>query len=747
MPHRLSGITIFVGTEKRTKGHGTGTSGAAAESGATVTAHPLHSFFWPESIAVLGASPDVHRIRGRLFRQLHENGYPGRILPINPSYQEIDGFRCYPSIAAIEGGIDLALIAIPAAGVAAAVEECARAGAKNALIISSGFAEEGGAAGAMQAELLAITQRTGLRACGPNCEGYYNALGRVATTFSPTVETREDDNRVLVSPKRLGVIAQSGGIGFALFNRGKAAGLGFSYVISTGNEADLSMADFLDYMVEDPHTDAVMLFCEAVRNGPGFVAALAKARLLGKPVIAIKVGRSDAGTRAAASHTASLSGSHTAYQAIFERYGVIQAEDPDEAVAIAGIMLTCPLPKGRRAGIITPSGGGGTWMADTLSAHGLIVPGLSAESQAALRTLMPSYGASGNPVDVTAQGSTTGAAMMTAMEHLARSDEIDMLVLITSLTSQNRASLDAARVRAVAESCGKPMTVWSYTLPSEFGRSKAAGCGLFVHSDLRNVGVGLGRLADYAEALQRSLPEPFSPVSGRLYPGLPAVVPEYQAKQVLAAWLPDAPERLAGSAEQAGDAAELLGFPVALKVQSAQVPHKTEAGGVRLNLADRAAVIHGYAAMLADVARFAADATIDGVLVQRMAPNGHELVIGMADDPVFGPIMMLGFGGTTVELFGDVVHAPAPIDEAEATRMILSLKSAPLLTGFRGSQPVDLAPVARLVAALSRAALMLKDDVRGFELNPVIVHADGTGLTVADALLLMREQGESDVKN
>ncbi|MEA2732693.1 MAG: hypothetical protein QOF70_7168, partial [Acetobacteraceae bacterium] len=197
-----------------------------------MTAHTLHSFFWPESIAVLGASPDLHRIRGRLLHQLRENGFPGRILPINPSYQEIDGLRCYPSIGAVEGGIDLALVAIPAAGVAAAIEECARAGAKNALIISSGFAEEGGAAGDMQAELLAVTQRTGIRACGPNCEGYYNALGRIATTFSPTVETKEDDSRVLVSEKRIGVIAQSGGIGFALFNRGKAAGLGFSYVIS-----------------------------------------------------------------------------------------------------------------------------------------------------------------------------------------------------------------------------------------------------------------------------------------------------------------------------------------------------------------------------------------------------------------------------------------------------------------------------------------------------------------------------------
>jgi acyl-CoA synthetase (NDP forming) len=703
-----------------------------------MTAHKLHSFFWPESIAVLGASPDLHRIRGRLLHQLRENGFPGRILPINPSYQEIDGLTCYPSIGLAGGGIDLALVAIPAAGVAAAVDECARAGVKNTLIISSGFAEEGGAAGDMQAELLGVTQRTGIRACGPNCEGYYNALGRVATTFSPTVETREDDRGALISERRIGVIAQSGGIGFALFNRGKAAGLGFSYVISTGNEVDLTMADFLDYMVEDEHTHAVMLFCEAVRNGPGFVAALEKARRLGKPVIAIKIGKSDAGTRATASHTASLSGSQAAYHAVFERYGVIEAEDADEAVAIAGVVLTCPLPKGRRAGIITVSGGGGAWMADTLTAHGLIVPTLSAETQAGLRPLMPSYGASGNPVDVTAQGSNTGPAMMTVMEHLAESDEIDMLVLITSLASETRVSLEPDRIRAVAARCGKPMTVWSYTLPSAFGMQAAAECGLYVDSNLRNVGIAMGKLAGYAEGLGRGLPESFAPVSGRLYPGLPPVVPEYLAKQVLAAWLPEAREVLAHSALDAGAAADRLGFPVVLKVQSADLPHKTEAGGVRLNLADKDAVTAAYNAMLKDVTRHRPDAEVDGVLVQRMAPKGHELVIGMVDDATFGPIMMVGFGGTTVELFGDVVHAPAPLDDAEATRMLLLLRSSRLLTGFRGTTPVDLTPVAALIAALSRAALTLRDQVQEFELNPVIIHADGSGLTVADALLMMK---------
>ena len=707
--------------------------------------HPLHSFFWPQSIAVLGASPDLHRIRGRLLHQLRENGFPGRILPINPSYQDVGGLRCFPSIGAVGEPVDLALIAIPAAGVAPALEECAAAGVKNTLIISSGFAEEGGAARDMQAQLVGVAKRTGIRACGPNCEGYYNALGRVATTFSPTVETKDDENRVLVSERRIGVIAQSGGIGFALFNRGKAAGLGFSYVISTGNEADLSMADFLDYMVEDPHTAAVMLFCEAVRNGPGFVNALAKARQRGKPVIAIKIGRSDAGSRASASHTASLSGSYAAYHAIFQRYGVIEAEDADEAVAIAGVMATCPLPKGRRVGIITPSGGGGAWMADTLSAAGLIVPPLSPDLQARLRAVMPSYGAPGNPVDVTAQGTNTGPAVMTAMEQLVESDELDMLVLISSMASSTRATLNAERVRAAAERGGKPMTVWTYTLPSEFGRASAAGCGLFVHSVLRNVGVSLAKLAEYAEAIARPLPgDPPLRDAAPLPPALPRVLPEHHAKQALAAFLPPMQEKLAATAAEAVDAAFALGFPVALKVQSPDLPHKTEAGGVRLGIQDEAALRTAYDAMLADVQRHAPQARIDGVLVQRMAPKGHELVIGMVNDATFGPIMMLGYGGTTVELFGDVVHSPAPVDAVEAERMLRLLRSAPLLTGFRGAAPVDLRPAAELVACVSEAALAYREQIAEMEFNPVILHADGSGLTIADALVTLKDAVSDD---
>jgi acetate---CoA ligase (ADP-forming) len=706
-----------------------------------MTDHPLQSFFWPQSIAVLGASPDLRRIRGRLLHQLRENGYPGRILPINPSYQDIGGLTCYPSIGAVHQPVDLALLAIPAAGVASALEECASAGVKNALIISSGFAEEGGAASVLQTALIDVTRRTGIRACGPNCEGYFNALGKIATTFSPTVEVKEDADQVLVSPRRVGVIAQSGGIGFSLFNRGKAAGIGFSYVISTGNEADLNMADFLDYMIEDPNTHAVLLFCEAVRNGPAFSAALAKARELAKPIIAIKIGRSDAGTRASASHTASLSGSYTAYHAIFERYGVIEADDPDEAVAIAGVMLTCPLPKGRSVGIITPSGGGGAWMADTLSLHGLDVLPLSAETQASLRAVMPSYGSPANPVDVTAQGSNTGPALMTAMETLAQSDEIDMLVLIASLTSETRVSLDAERVRATAERCGKPMTVWTYTLPSEFGRRSAAGCGLFVHSDLRNVGVAMSRLADYAELQAHPLPAPPHSVPiAELPASLPKVLTEHHAKALLTSYgLPHSQERLVTSATEAVEAANALGYPIALKIVSPDLPHKTEAGGVALGLQGQHSVTAAYDEIIASARRFKPDARIEGVLVQKMAPRGVELVIGMVNDPTFGPIMMAGLGGTLVELMGDVVHRPAPVDAAEATDMLLSLKSVKLLTGFRGSVPIDIAPAATMIANLSRAALAYREQIAELELNPVILHEDGTGLTIADALIMLKE--------
>jgi acyl-CoA synthetase (NDP forming) len=304
------------------------------------------------------------------------------------------------------------------------------------------------------------------------------------------------------------------------------------------------------------------------------------------------------------------------------------------------------------------------------------------------------------------------------METLAQSDEIDMLVLIASLTSETRVSLDAERVRATAARCGKPMTVWTYTLPSAFGREKAAGCGLFVHSDLRNVGVAMDKLAGYAETLARAVPA--APDGTKVAPlpdDLPRVLTEHQAKALLAPFgLPKSRERLAASAATAAEAAVALGFPVALKIASPDIPHKTEAGGVILGLQGQHSVTAAYEQIIQSTMRYMPDARIDGVLVQKV-----------------------GLGGSMVELMGDVVHRPAPVDVAEATAMLRSLRSAPLLQGFRGASPIGIAPAAELIANLSQAAVAYRDRIAEMELNPVILHKDGSGLTIADALITMRE--------
>src|SRR5436305_2333267 len=422
----------------------------AREAGGVRT-RPLDFFFAPQSIAIIGASPDPKKIRGLLQSMLQKNGYPGKLYPVNPSYEEIAGVRCFPSISAIGEPVDLALIAIPAAGVPQSLEECARAGVRNAVIISSGFAEEGGSSADLQRDIAALARRTGMRISGPNAEGFYNEIDRVAATFSPAVDVKPGAARHVVTTRRIGIVAQSGGIGFALYNRGRAMGLSFSYVVSTGNEVDLGIGDFLDHMVRDDATDVIMLFLESVREPQTFLKAAEESARIGKPIIVAKIGKSEAGERAAASHTASMTGWSAAYRAVFAKYGFIEAHDPEEAVAVAAALTSAPLPKGGRAVVVTASGGAGAWAADVLATNRLAVPELSAELQAKIAALIPSYGSARNPVDVTAQAIQTGGLQKT-IELLNAADEIDLIVLFVSLASEHRVLFDLEAMRSVVES-------------------------------------------------------------------------------------------------------------------------------------------------------------------------------------------------------------------------------------------------------------------------------------------------------
>src|SRR5215468_8824874 len=353
--------------------------------------HPLDSFFAPKSIALIGASRDHEKIPGRLLAMLRKNAYPGRIYPVNPNYAEIDGLTCYKSIADIGAPIDLVVIIIPARAVLPALEQCAAAGVKNAVIISSGFAEEGGDSAAMQEAIADLARRTGMRISGPNAEGFLSQVQRVAATFSPVVDVKPGAAPLVATTRRIGIVAQSGGIGFAYYNRAKALGVAVSYVVSTGNESDLGAGEFLDYLVQDASTDVILLFIEGIRDVEKFLVAAQRAAEIKKPVIVTKVGRSGAGERAAASHTASMAGWSAAYDAVFAKYGFIVSNDLDEALTIAAVFAGNPLPKGDRVAVVTVSGGAGIWGADAVALRGLQVPELSEAIQAGIRTLMPSY--------------------------------------------------------------------------------------------------------------------------------------------------------------------------------------------------------------------------------------------------------------------------------------------------------------------------------------------------------------------
>ncbi|UFX44949.1 acetate--CoA ligase family protein [Bradyrhizobium sp. 41S5] len=698
--------------------------------------HPLETFFAPKSIALIGASRDHEKIPGRLLSMLRKNGYPGALYPINPNYDEIDGLKCFKSIADVGASIDLAVIVIPARAVLPALEQCAAAGVRNAVIISSGFAEEGGDSAAMQDAIVALAKRTGMRISGPNAEGFYSQVQKVAATFSPTVDVKPDAPALAASRRRIGIVAQSGGIGFAIYHRAKALGVALSYVVSAGNESDLGAGEFLDYMVQDPSTDVILLFIEGIRDVDKFLLAAKRAAELRKPVIVTKVGRSGAGERAAASHTASMAGWSAAYDAVFAKYGFIVSNDLDEAVTIAAVLTTNPLPKGDRVAVLTVSGGAGIWGADTVSMQGLRVPELSATIQSQIKQWMPSYSAAGNPVDVTAQGVSSGG-LQKSIELFDASDEVDATLVVLSLSSETRMPFKEAELKPVISRQNKPVVFYSYTLPSHFARQELAKSGVVVLSGLTHVGVAMRRLADYASF--KPAPEIAASASQMrdLSAHLTKTLSEHDSKALLRAAgiaLPD--EVLVTDRDGLDAAIERAGFPLVMKIQSPDIAHKSEVGGVRVNIAAKGAAFTAYRDMLESVQQQRPDAAIQGVLVGPMAKKGVEIIVGTMLDATFGPMVMVGLGGITTELFKDVVYRPAPVSPAEATTMLQTLRAAPLLHGFRGAPKADVAALARLISQISGLAAQHAGEIAEIEVNPVLVHPQGQGVTIVDALVV-----------
>ena len=711
----------------------------------------IKAFLWPDSVAIVGASPNAEILRGRIMKVITSHPFKGEIYPVSRSHEEVFGRKAYASVGEIPGGADMAVLIIPAEFVPDALVECGEAGIKAVQIITSGFAEEAGAEGdEMQQRVREIAATYQMAVCGPNAEGFANTLADICPTFSPAVD--EPDMPLVPEWRKsghIGVIAQSGGVGFAFYDRGRPKELPFSYVVTTGNEACLEIVDFIDYMLDEDRTDVFIAFLEDVKDPAKFAPVAEKALRAGKPIIVTKIGRSEAGERAALSHTAALTGSYAGYRAMFERYGIIEGYDIEEIVDIAAgfSFWRDKLPRGRRVAITTGSGGAGGWMADLCIDAGLEVPELDPAARARIDEHLPPYGTSQNPVDGTAQiVRVVGYAALAEMAGSA--GNVDAVVAICSARNTATFERDQENLARVAAEAEKPIVFCSYTMPRPRTTEIMSRAGFPLYTNFRNCARAVRLMADYRVRREAFLAAPrieSGAAKGRKAAAkhlaeAGSVLPEHTAREVLAAYgLPIEAGVLAENAEDAVKIAAKFDRSVVLKVQSPDILHMTEAGAVALNLEGEDEVRAAHDELLASARAYAPDADIDGVLVQAMARSGQEVILGISRDKAFGPMLTVGLGGIHVEVLGDVATAPAPLGEGEARALLARLKGAKLLEGVRGAAPADTSALVDLMVGLSRFAADFADEIAEIDLNPVLVHE--AGLTVADALIVKRGGG------
>lgn len=717
----------------------------------------IKKLLWPESVAVVGASSDLKGLRGRILHTILGHPFAGKIYPISRSATKVQGLTAYTSVDELPEPADLAIIIIPAEHVPEELERCGRAGIKAALILSSGFAEEPGEAGArMQSEIADTARRYDMAVVGPNSEGIANIEASFCATFSPTL----DKNAGAIRPSQplgggqVSVISQSGGVGFAYFDRARPRNLAFRHIVTTGNEAALEVADVLDYLLDEGGSDIFLLLLEDVKTPAKFKRAAEKALLAGKPLIVAKIGQSAPGSRAVASHTAALAGAHGAYHAIFQRYGLIEGHDFDEMLDIAVAFLACGdrLPAGNRVGICTSSGGAGVWMADACAAAGLEVPVLDDKTRTAIDAHLPSYGTSQNPVDSTAQGvHKLGYAEFARL--VAQSPLIDGVIVVVTARRSAFLENDLPKLKELKRTTTKPILLWTYTLPSERSVEIVNEAGYPLFTGAPGCARAMRILADYRALREHSAhaaiveraPLTIRDKVRKQLAQAGAVLCEWQARPLLTAYGidPHSAGTLVHSASEAAAAASAAGRSVALKVQSAGILHKTEAGGVALNCSGEV-VRAAYARVLAAAKRHAPTAVIDGVLVQPMAPPGREVILGINHDPRWGPMLMVGLGGVMVEALGDVALAPVPLDYDAALALIGRLKTAAVLGAFRGTPEADVEALADLMVRLSHFAADHAEHIAEVDLNPVIVHGKGQGVSVVDALIVKRAANTQD---
>ncbi|MCH5675629.1 acetate--CoA ligase family protein [Streptomyces gilvus] len=697
----------------------------------------MRRLLYPRSIAIFGASDDRTKLSGRPVDHLLRLGFAGRILPINPRRGHVQGLTAYRSLDEIDGDVDLAMIMLPAEQAADAVWACGRRGVPVAIIGASGFAELGDAGEALQRGLRAAVEESGVRVLGPNCLGMIGVRDRAVPTFSSAL-----DGEVTLKDGPVAFLSQSGAFGGFVFNEAQNLGIGISHYLNTGNEVDLSVAELLDGLVRTDQTKVVLAYLEGVTGGRKLLEAAREAHERDKPVIAVKVGRSAAGVRAAQSHTASLAGDDAVFDGAARQYGILRVDGPEPMLDAAQIFATGRRAHGRRLTVLSVSGGAGALMADAAVAHDIEVRPWENDWQRRMAAVIPEYGSARNPIDLTgtlvAQPDILRRALQVAVEH----PDTDMIAVLLGCADSYSAPLIEA-IEAACASTDRPVAV-VWTGGSGRPRQRLRDLGIPCYTDPGRAAAALGLLADHS--LRPSLPRPQRPAGTDRAAAVSVLaaaradgrgqLDEHESARLIAAYgVPCAASLPAGSADAAVIAAQEIGGPVAVKLLSDRIGHKSDIGGVRLGL-DRADTVREAAQ---DLLRIARDTGVDDarLLVQRMARAGTELIVGARRDPVFGPVVVVGLGGVLVEALADSRVAVAPIDTDTARRLLLSLRGSRLFEAVRGGPPRDIDAAAEAVARVSWLAADLSEEIAELDVNPLLLGQQGHGVVAVDALVVL----------
>jgi acyl-CoA synthetase (NDP forming) len=697
----------------------------------------LSRFLNPRGVAVVGVSKDPGRIGGQALRLLTDFGYQGKIYPVNPKYGDIRGLACYPDLTAVPQPCDVALIALSALQVEGAIEQCGRAGIPFALVLSSGFSEVGEAGKALQEKLAAAARKANVRVVGPNCLGILNLKDNARIGFGGTAQLKT------LKHGPMAMVTQSGGFGFGVIAAAAYYGVGCNYAISSGNEADLTLLDWVADLIERPEVEIVVAFMEGVDDGRRLIEVGERALELGKPILAWKVGNTGIGARAAISHSARMTAGYELYRAAFRAGGLVEIRDVDDLVDIAKAFAIGKLPRGNRVGVLTLSGGAGVLLADRCVEEGLQVPELAQATTRKLRETLVEFASVGNPVDATAHGYNDNFASYRAAIQLVLADpNIDQVV---ARVPRGRAAGPWSReLIDMLRGTDKPVILNWPTSPDDNGEVLAwleqhnvpciLGAGRAVHA--------LAALTDFArkrDAHRERGKRPFQRVSARQAldsPAGPGTLGEHRSKQLLNRYgIPVVNEVLLTLSDIEALTSSPLAFPVAVKVESPDVPHKTEAGAIRLNIHNLADLKQAARDVISSARRHQHDARIEGVLVQEMT-SGIEVIVGAVNDSTFGPTVAFGLGGVFTELLHDVTHRFAPFDAEAAREMIAEIKGAALLNCYRGRPALD---VAALADALARVSLLITDHadrIAEIDVNPLFVREKG--VIAADALIVLK---------